>query len=316
VTSNDDQLLAEVSQVLKGGDTLRAACRKLLTVISPSIDAITTDVDIQSPDIQTTFRCIIKRVQENLEAIIDMTESKHPHMSTMMLRPLCEDLIYGAWLRTLPKDASNELIALSTAADITKSIMAQLRFLPKAYAEFGKLPDGTFGATLSGVMSADGFGRNLSNAEARYNFLKSELKDLGLRLGWPNGKQPSVYRMAEQANLSEVYDFFYHGSSKAVHANLHNMSRMILNDPQQQTMTVDSHLFDKYSTSFALTYGFWLSAKIIEEIARTEFPEESNLIDDKAYSVWLAVVLAGLARRGQLPPIVAKEELWWPLHWH
>lgn len=38
---------------------------------------------------------------------------------------------------------------------------------------------------------------------------------------------PTIHEMAQQSGISEVYDFFYHGSSKAVHSNPHNMMRMV-----------------------------------------------------------------------------------------
>jgi hypothetical protein len=313
MASKDNELLAEVDQVLKSGNAIRESCRKLLAVMAPAIDATCINVEIPAPGRRAVLRCIIKRVHENLGMILTTTESDHPHMSTMMLRPLCEDLIYGAWLRTLPKDAADRLVLLSTSEDITKSILAQIRFLPRAYASLGQLPDGTFGRTLSNIMHADGFGLDSSNAQARYDLLKDELKQLGLELGWPGGRLPSIYRMANQADLSDIYDFFYHGSSKAVHANLHNMSRMVWGDLERHIFTIDSHHFENYYVSFALVYGIWLASEVIDRIAKPEFPDEFQLIDEQSYNVWLTVVLAGLARRGNLPPLVTRQELWWPI---
>src|ERR1700678_2338715 len=269
-----------------------------LAVVAPAIDATCVNVEIPLPGRRTILRCIIKRVQENLGMILATTESDHPHMSTIMLRPLCEDLIYGAWLGTLPENAADKLVLLSTSADITKSILAQTRFLPKAYASLGPLSDGTFGLTLSSIMLARGFGFDSSNAQARYDLLMDELKQLGLELGWPGGRIPSIYKMANQAGLGDIYDFFYHGSSKAVHANLHNMSRMVWGDPERHIFTIDSYHFEDYYISFALVHGIWLASETIDRIAKPEFPDEFQLMDEQSYSVWLALVLAGLARRG------------------
>ena len=313
MASRDDELQAEVDQVLKSGHVIRESCRKFLAVIAPAIDATCVNVEIPLPGRRMVLRCIIKRAQENLGTIVTTAESDQPHMSTLMLRPLCEDLIYGAWLRTLPEDAADRLVLLSTSADITKSMLAQTQFLPKAYASLGPLPDGTFGQTLTNMIMAGGFGIDTSDSEERYNSLRNELKELGRELGWPGGKIPSVYGMADQAGLSDIYDFFYHGSSKAVHANLHNMSRMVWGDPERHIFTIDSHHFENYYVSFALAYGIWLDSEIIDKIAKPEFPDEFQLIDEQSYNVWLAVVIAGLARRGNIPPLVTREELWWPI---
>ncbi len=313
MTSKEDKLRAEIDQVLQSENAILESCRKFSTTISPAVDAISIDVEIPFPGRQMILRCIIKRVQENLGMIINTAESKNPHMSTMILRPLSEDLIYGTWLRTLPEDAANRLVTLSMLADVTKSIIAQTKFLPKAYARLGPLPDGTMGQTLTNIMEAGGFGLDSSQSETRLNHVKEELKELGLELGWPRGKMPSVYDMANQTDLSEIYEFFYHGSSKAVHSNLHNMSRMVWGNPKTHIFTIDSHHFENYFVGYALTYGIWLASETMERIAKHEFPGEFQLIDEEAYSVWLALVLAGLARNGKLPPLVTREELRWPI---
>jgi hypothetical protein len=312
MTSEEDKLRTEIDQVLQSENVIKESCRKFSTAISPAVNAISINVEISFPGRQMILRCIIKRLKENLEMIIDATESKNPHMSTMILRPLSEDLIYGTWLRTLPEDAANKLVTLSMQADITKNIIAQTKFLPKAYARLGPLPDGTMGQTLTNIMEAGGFGLDPGQSETRLDRIKEELKKLGVELGWPKGKIPSVYDMANQTDLSEIYEFFYHGSSKAVHANLHNMSRMVWGNPKTHIFTIDSHHFENYFVNYALTYGIWLASETMERIAKHEFPEEFRLIDEEACSVWLALVLAGLARNGKLPPLVTREELWWP----
>lgn len=313
MTNKEDKLLVEVKQVLKNDKAILESCRKLLSVISPAIDAISINVETSGLDKRTVLRCIIKRAQENLETVVETAESDHPHMSTMMLRPLCEDLIYGAWLRTLPDDDADKLVLLSTSADIMKSILAQNRFLPKAYAKLGRIPGERISdETLSKAVISGVLGFHVEKAEIRYELTRRALKQLGLKIGWPGGRLPSIHAMANQANLSDVYDFFYHGSSKAVHSSLHNMSRMVWGDPKSGIFTIDSHRFEKYFVSFALIYGVWLTADILDQIAKPEFPDEFSLIDEDSYDVWLTLVLGGHARRGSLPPLVTRAEIWWP----
>jgi hypothetical protein len=67
-------------------------------------------------------------MQENFAMIVATAASDFSYMSTMPLRPLCEDLIYGCWLWTLPEGDADKLVELTTTADISKSIDAQNNF--------------------------------------------------------------------------------------------------------------------------------------------------------------------------------------------
>src|SRR5262249_48666112 len=125
------------------GNAIFEAFRNFIDVVSPAVDAICRNVEIQPPNRQLIYRCIIRRTQENLQMISFTAESDYAYMGTMPLRPLCEDLIYGAWLRTLPKADADQLILLCTTDDILSSMDAQDRFLPEAYTKFGQAPDGT-----------------------------------------------------------------------------------------------------------------------------------------------------------------------------
>jgi len=306
----DRELLVQVRQVLASGNVVLESSRRLLAVISPTVDAVCNRVEITIPNRILMYRCITKRAQENLAMIISTAESEYPYMSTMPLRPLCEDLIYGTWLRTLPAEDADEFIELSVMCDLLKSIGAQNRFLPKAYEIFGRLAGDDNAPRTDLPDSEADRAQPVDPSETRRLHHRQGLKQLGLRLGWPKGKQPSIHDMAEQCDLSDVYDFVYHGSSKAVHANLHNMSRMVWGDPDKH-FTVSSHNFERYYVSFSLTYSVWLVSEIFHRIVEQEFSEEFELVDDEAYSVWLAFVLAGLARNRALPPLVTDEELHW-----
>lgn len=107
MTDSNDYLERQIEQTLKSDNSILESCRRFLDVISPTVAAICDQVSMVVPNRDLVYRCIIKRSQENLWAIIDIAKSSHPYMSTLPLRPLCEDLIYGVWLRTLPPEESN-----------------------------------------------------------------------------------------------------------------------------------------------------------------------------------------------------------------
>jgi hypothetical protein len=309
MADQDLEMTNRINQILGGGNVTAEACRCFLDVIKPAVHALCDNVDIQAPNRNLALRCITKRTQENLAMIVATADSEHPHMTTMPLRPLCEDLIFGAWLRTFPAQDADEYIALTVLDDILKCIEAQDRFLPGAYEEYGRLPDGTLPSVELPAMRAVQFpaaepGGHPQTVHGRM------LKDLGRRLGWPRGRVPSIHDMAEQCDLADVYDFFYRGSSKAVHANPHNMMRMVWG---HQKYTISSGNFDHYYREFGLTYGILLAAELMLKVVWPEFPEQFALVNDDAFNAWLALVVAGRARNGELPPLVTTDELRSPL---
>jgi hypothetical protein len=233
--------------------------------------------------------------------------SKFSYMSTMPLRPLCEDLIYGCWLKTIPEDDANQLVQLGMMADIFKGIDVQRGFMPKAYEMFGWLPDDVIDEVDGSV---DYPGRDIPEGvnEQLRTQNSSDLKQLGIKLGWPKGRQPKIRDMAISCDLLDVYDFFYHGTSKSVHSSLHTMARMVWTN-KSDNYSISSQHFEKYYVNFALAYGVWLVEETLSRITSVEFPDEYQAIDDQAHSVWLAFILGGLARRRRFPPLVTYEEL-------
>lgn len=291
----ESELSRQVQEALDCEDTILQACRRYLETIAPAIAAICDQVTFDGFKRELVYRCIAKRTQENFAMTVATAITDFSSMSTMPLRPLCEDLIYGCWLRTLPEGLADKVVELSMLADISKSIDAQNSFLTSAYSEL------------------DASGPRFTPPAGNFDVIRmmndrQALRDVGLQLGWPRGRQPNIREMARACSLSEIYDFFYHGTSKAVHSNLHNMARMVWGDPNTY-YTISSRNFERYYTRFALTYGMWLTEEIFNYVIGPEFPVESGLIDDEARTVWLAMVLAGLARNRTLPPLVTKQEL-------
>lgn len=293
------ELSRQVQDVIGGEDAILNACRHYLQTISPAVAAICDEVGFDGFKRSLIYRCIAKRTQENFAMIIATAVTDFSYMCTMPLRPLCEDLIYGCWLRTLPEEDADKIVGWSVTADISKSIDAQNEFLRSAYAELD--------------ISEDASGPRFSPPAGNFDVIrmmsdKDGLKNLGLRLGWPKGRQPNIRDMANACGLSSIYEFFYHGASKAVHSNLHNMARMVWGSPET-SYSISSRNFEKYYAGFGLVYGMWLTDEIIDRLVRPEFPAEFDLMDDEARNIWLAMVLAGLARNKALPELVTKQEL-------
>ncbi len=295
----ESQISRQIQEALDSEDTVLDACRRYLGVISPTVAAICDNVKFENINRELIYRCITKRTQENLATIIAIAITDFSYMSTMPLRPLCEDLIYGCWLRTLPTGDADKLVELTAMADISKSIDAQDKFLTSAYVALDSSQDKSGPRFISP-------GGNFDVIKMMND--KRGLKALGMRLGLPRGRQPSIYDMAKACDLAEIYEFFYHGASKAVHSNLHNMARMVWGNPGS-TYKISSRNFEQYYSSFALIYGVWLTEEMLNHLIGPEFPAEFALMDDEAHSVWLAMVLAPLVRNKALPLLVTEQEL-------
>jgi hypothetical protein len=75
-----------------------------------------------------------------------------------------------------------------------------------------------------------------------------------------------------------------------------------------KTGRISSVPFAGIHADLAVVYGTWLFSEILHAVAG-RFEPVGQLIDTQAYCVWLALLLAGPARRGRLPLLIHPEEL-------
>jgi Family of unknown function (DUF5677) len=253
---------------------------------------------------QLVYRCIARRAEECLSTVLFLVSSPFGYVAPMVLRPLCEDLIFGRWLSGLAAPHADRFVQLQTELSILRGLDAQEDFLPRAYAMLAG--DGEEGEQRRQERSS------ISKLEVkrRKAALEAELKALGAEMKWKNTRPPSIGQMAVGCGLTDIYEFFYHGTSKAVHADLHQMGRMVWGTPGSTFTITSSHLQPHYEL-FSVAYGVWLTERLFDDVLASAFPEECSLIDEQARSVWLALVLVGLARNNALPPLVTKRELDW-----
>jgi hypothetical protein len=140
---------------------------------------------------------------------------------------------------------------------------------------------------------------------------KHKLKELGKTLGWVQRAKdrplPSVRYMAKITDSLDVYDFFYHAASSAVHANLHNLFRMVWGNRETGLHTITNRNFDTYYRKFALVFGSRIAVQVMLEVIE-QFPNEWPKEEDDAYNIWLAFLIEP-AVRYCFPPIVTDQEL-------
>lgn len=293
-------LAAELEVALAGPRTLAVAAHKLLDLAGSKVQAVSQNVQVPAGLARPlVYRIITVRTQEAFASLLALVDRDLSHHARVLLRPMVEDRFFLGWLDSLDELTADEFIRRRALVDILAGYEAQQRFLPEAYAGLGVpvVPPSAAGMRL---------GLN-TDAVTKAN---SALRELGRRHGWGK-KGPTVRMMAEAGDRGEEYDFFYLASSVAVHANLHEMGKMVWGESSTMVMTIGSRQLAPVHEKFALIYGTWIYDRLMAELA-THLEPLKEPIQSRDWSVWLALVLAGAARNGQLPPIIDEAELEWP----
>jgi Family of unknown function (DUF5677) len=299
------RLYRKVDETLHSEDNILEASRQFLETLTPAIDAICHGIRDPGVTRRLMYRCIIERAKENLSCILFLSSSEHSSMSQLPLRPLCEDLIYGSWLRTLPAEQADRFVRATISTDMLKSLAMQDDFLPRFTSTMQAWRAGEADQAPRSKHIEDPEVRDISAHAKQW---RKELSDLGKQMGWPGNRVPTIHVMAKQCDLEEIYNFFYYGTSKAVHSNLLQMARMAV-EVSRRRFDISSKPVSPYYKTFSLAYGVYLVEEIFYRIMAPEFPFQCLKIDDEAHSVWLAFVLAGLARNEALPSLLTESEL-------
>lgn len=304
-----EQDLEETTRLLREGDEearISISVNKVLKSIEGFVNAISSEVPAtnQPSDfgVPLLLRCAVKRSQESLVAIIDLTKGSQAYYAMPLLRPMCEDFIFIRFMKSLPRSEADAYLYEKVMLDLLEGLEAQRGFFDSAQKGY---PD----YVRERYKPHHGEAQDLST-EIRER--KTRLKDYGKKLGWGNQPAPRVKHMAETTGIGEEYAFFYRATSSAVHANLHYIWRMVWGSPDAG-MTVTNKNFDVYYRHFVLTYGAWLTTAIVDEVSE-EFTEQWREASEDAYvdyETWRDFVkfLVGAMR---FPPIVTEAELRWP----
>lgn len=289
----------EIERVLESGnanEVLLTSAKNILGLITPTIDTV-SNVAFPIISADLSLRCIGKRAYEALSTIVNLVELAQGYSAVGLLRPLCEDVIFGGWLLTLPREMADKYVVTRAMEEITRAKIAQIKFFPEARQSLGR----------EGRPADE---TEVARLEERLTAERRRLKDLGVKLGWGSRTGPTVRQMAELTKNLDVYESFYLGASRAVHSSLHQMIRMVWGNFETGEFSISSANFEEYHSRFALTYSIWLVARVMELPGRA-FPEALEQMDHDAYSVWLALAIIPAVEQ-EAPPIVTWQELHWP----
>jgi hypothetical protein len=67
--------------------------------------------------------------------------------------------------------------------------------------------------------------------------------------------------MARAANRSDEYEFLYKVSSESLHANVHEVGRMVWGHPTSMVLTIAHAQLAVIDSDLVITYGTWLFGK-------------------------------------------------------
>jgi hypothetical protein len=303
-----DQAKEETARLLREGNVeviISTSVQRLLQAMEGFVDAISNNVTIERAsdfNVALLLRCVAKKSQESLKAIVELTEHSQAYYAMPLLRPMCEELIFIRFMKSLPRSDADAYLYDKVMLDIYEGLEAQRDFFNTVQREYPdhirKMYEPHHGEAL--------------DMPTLIREKRERLKDIGRKLGWAKGRAPKVKDMAESTGLQGEYAFFYHATSSAVHANVHYIWRMVAGNPHTG-MTISNKNFDKYYRHFVLTYGAWLTTAIVDEVAG-EFTEQWYEAAEDAsadYDTWRDLVkfIVGATR---FPPIVTEVELRWP----
>jgi Family of unknown function (DUF5677) len=303
VTEERNSILDEVSNQIKAlldaGDTDKtclAATKRIHEIAKAVADQVCRNVDV-SASAALVIRCIARKTDEALAALIELVERGHAYAAATMLRQMCEELIFAKFILSLPREEADEFIRLRTSLECYEGIEAQEDFFTAQQRVYGVADSSDPRLIVRLPDSA----RRIGDA------LRSKLKALGKRVGWGSKPKPTVKQMAERSGMTDVYGFFYHASSSSVHASLHHLLRMVWFDRATNAASITNRNFQQYYQRFALIYGSWIASKVIDVVTQ-EFPGSLPQELDQPFNIWLALtVIPAVAQRA--PPIVTREEI-------
>ena len=291
---------------LREGDRdvyMLTAARGFLGIVEAFVDRVVSGVEVSGPaDFSTPLilRCIARKTQESLAAIVGLAERKQGYYAMALLRPMCEELIFAKFLKTLSEEDVNSYLRDRIMLDLYDGLLAQKNFFDEAQEKY----------SIQESWRGEPHPAELQDLPKRVAERKEKLKEFGSEHGWGRKPSPNVKQMAERTDSLAEYEFFYHAASNAVHANLHHLGRMVWKNFDEGIVSITNKNFDAYYRAFVLTYGVWLTFEAMNEVIEV-FPDQWRAEDKDIYATWLGALIVPAISLRQ-PPIVTTEEMWWP----
>ena len=272
---------------------LREDVQLILGLMQPCVQSASNLIwDPSDGFLQVIYRAILVRQHESLCVISDLVADDKGFVAPALLRPSCEELIWIKYLASIGAVDAEQLVVCIASIEKWENLKAQ--------DEYG-------GRTVTKRL---GLFPYLKEADDGRLAIQSELKKLGLKLGWDrqeveNGKLPRVKWLARKAGLIRNYNFLYHATSRYVHFSGGELLRHAW--VGREGASIRSIHFRDYWASFALSWGLRLFLDSATEILRVIPDTMKDGLDGDTF-------MAAAARIGEFGqvPIITAEELAWP----
>lgn len=236
------------------------------------------------------YRSILRRQQDALATIVELTLNGRGHSAMTLLRPSCEELIWVKYLRKIDEQVAERIVTLLGPVELYKTLNAQQGYFGKKWMRQLDIPDAYVEEVNQNKITAE-----------------KELESIGQTLNWnlkPGQYLPSVAFMAKKTESKKLYNYLYHSTSRTVHFSVSELYRRIWEQPGQPGVwTVRSEHYNKYFSEYSLYWGWRLYVDTHLELGFL-FPDEEpegfnadRLLESGKY----------IGQRGQMPIVTAYE---------
>ena len=242
-------------------------------------------------NLNESFICIIKaafsKCIEYNHFIQHDTSAQNSFFLTPFLRGICEDLIVLKYLRKYFSSDRDELLLVYMHYLLMTSIEAQTAYFDK--------------------VAPDQISPKKKNIKSEIEELERRLKEIMKNNGLNKDRIfPSVEHMAIDGKLKQMYDFFYHATSRMVHFSPNILLRMgwynIDKDGKWGPTIFSSSNFHKYYEQFNKFYAALLFVEF-----STTFKTELKL--DRTFMSVVKKVKKTYTEESFYPELVTFEEL-------
>ena len=279
-------------------EKLRSLCENVSVVLAemkPVIDSSAKLAWQPSAGIRhVIFRAMLIRQYECLESIVHLVENDRGYAGVSLLRPACEELIWAKYLTKLDDGDANELLLCLLKKEVFDTLKAQDDYKGRTWTkELGLLP-------------------HLDGATEAQPVTRRKLRSLGRKLGWDKrtvdaGMPPSTQFLARKTEMTSLYNFLFHASSRYVHFSPSELLRRAWGKPEE--ITIRSANFADYWSPFALAWGLKLLSNTY--IILHESLVADGVVNPQIDETNILLAYKEVAEFGFVG-IITPEELHWP----
>src|SRR5262249_8462449 len=130
----------EAKTLFKSGDTDQmylVATKRIHQIAKAVADRACHEADVSAEDAALVIRCIARKTDETLAALIELVERGHDYSAATMLRQMCEELIFAKYLRSISRADADEFVRLKTWLEGHEGIEAQEDFFTSQQKVYG-----------------------------------------------------------------------------------------------------------------------------------------------------------------------------------